>query len=900
MPKAGIAAGLSKFALDFGSELAKDEDVRKMGRKVMEQLSNPAAVIGSGDKSGGGKKGAAAAAAAGGGGGGGGKQAKSPSSSSAGGKGAGKGPRRVASTSRTYADPGRSRRPGLPHRSSHDSQQKGSPGSGRSSPTGQHRSSRSASYSHHHPLNTNGSPYYGSPAYAHPQLLQPGMPAEYAYGTPSAGQSPLSSPRPSPAVVALSGYPPQHRVVLEARALDAGYGSDGYSSQSRSPSSGYAFAEPDYGAVGGRRSRERSNSVGDIRPSPNRAQQQKTYQAQQDTGSYFAAPAGRLARMSLAASGGGGGGASSSTSGSGTDSALHHRLPAPPSTPPLPNAERNGPSAISTSGGASRKPSASGSGPIYSAQGTSIVVPPHGTTATHALHSLNTDVASARSSAVSAPATPSGGAGAARLDSSLESLSKKDGKKPASAFAGTTAAGSASTPGSAAMTPSQSYDALASSRQRIGAGVPMADVTFAARCAMLIYSLFDLEDTRDYFDSGKNKLEHNPTLLDVVFSDPGKSIKNWALFKRKSDGALVISVRGTSRGPDWVDDMLCHLKEKDYELERANTLRCRDGTTFYAHSSFLRYAVAMCSEVCTLLKRRLAKEAAKCKTSGASSPSSHHHHSHSAGASPLSTPSGESAQGKRRVSGLRPNKLIITGHSSGGAVASLLYLLLEHHYSHILANFSQVFCITFGSAPCVRRTHPLTTRPCDQVLSFILRGDPVPRLDMNYGLYLLDHYKRLPSRRRAAGTSSAHAGPSGSSGAAGPAAAFAGGSNGLAAHSMDDDAILTSGPGHAMAKQTAARDLDGEAFLSRLTELYGAERESERRASADGTLEVPLQDLFPAGEMLMIDAGKEDVWEIDAEKLEATSPVDVDRHEMKAYQRTLLAIQRAQPKLIID
>ncbi|KAK0518917.1 hypothetical protein OC842_007631 [Tilletia horrida] len=366
--------------------------------------------------------------------------------------------RRGLQQPRTYADPGRRAVQDCPTAAPTTAS-----GSGRSSPTGQHRSSRSASSTHHHPLNTNGSPYYGSPAYAHPQVLRPGLPAEYTYGTPSAGQSPLSSPRPCPAVFALSGYPPQHRVVFEARALDAGYGSDGHSSQSRSPSTGYAFAEPDYGAVGGRRSRDRSNSVADVRPSPNRAQQQKTYQAQQDTASYLTAPAGRLARMSLAASGGGRGGASSSTSGSGTDSALPHRLPARPSTPSLPNAERNGHSAVSTSGGASRKPSASGSGPILSAHGTSIVVPPHGTTATHALHSLNTDVASTRSSAVSAPATPSGGAGAARLDSSLESLTKKDVKKPASAFAGTTAAGSASTPGSAAMTPSQSCDALASS-----------------------------------------------------------------------------------------------------------------------------------------------------------------------------------------------------------------------------------------------------------------------------------------------------------------------------------------------------------------------------------------------------------------------------------------------------
>ncbi|KAE8225227.1 hypothetical protein CF326_g7905 [Tilletia indica] len=874
MPKAkagGIAAAVSKLALDVGAELSKDEDVRKMGKKVMDQLRSPSASAPASASSK--KKGK--------------ETGSSSSSSKSGSHSRSKSTSGGGRTSKILSNIGSggsgSRRPSMPHRSSHDS------GSGRSSPTGQHhRSSRSASYSQ--------PPYPGMGYSPSPQFLQPGVPAEYAqlkaddsadlsrgsgrnggYASKSAGTSPTSSPRP----FATAYLPAQHRAVIEARALD-GYGSEGYtagSPNSNGNGNGYSGrsrlsrtqGESDEAFAG----RERANSAGALHlPSSAR-------------GGYFSeGGGGRIARAIPTSASGGSPMPSAGDSSLFIQHAESHRLPAPPSTPP-PTDNNTSPD-YGRFEGSIPPPHTHKSSPlsnpglgnpvlVHSSNGTNVVLPPHGTTGSHAMahsHSHGSSPSSSHHhhnqhhhhSSSSAHTSPT-----ALTRDALEGLSKKEGKKPAH---------------QAPLTHSQTYDALASARSRIGAGVPLADVTFAARCATLIYTLFDLEDTRDWIDSGQDKLEKNPTLLDVTFSDPGQGIKNWALFKRKSDGCLIISVRGTSRGPDWVDDMLCHLKEKDFAMEKDSKLRCKDGSIFDAHSSFLRCALAMVPDIRKVLLTRTKSQ------SGASSPAVP-----SLPTSPLSTSGSDSASvrsSKRGANGAgKPlNKLIITGHSAGGAVASLLYLLLEHHYSSLLSQFSQMFCITFGSAACVRRTRPLTSRPSDQALAFILRGDPVPRLDMNYGLYLLDHYARLPSK------------PGVGAVAPSPATGGNGQSLDLLAENEDDEAagpsILRTGPGHAIPKQTAARDLDGETFLSRLTELYGSERESERRASNDGTLEVPLQVLFPAGEMLMIDVGRGDVWEIDAQKLEATSPVDVERHEMKMYMKTLAGIEKAQPKLIID
>lgn len=94
--------------------------------------------------------------------------------------------------------------------------------------------------------------------------------------------------------------------------------------------------------------------------------------------------------------------------------------------------------------------------------------------------------------------------------------------------------------------------------------------------------------------------------------------------------------------------------------------------------------------------------------------------------------------------------LLITGHSAGGAVASLLY-------SHMLSTtpetatelremmpcFKRIHCITFGSPPL--SLLPITKPPGEKLkkslfLSFVNEGDPVARADKKYVRSLLDLY----------------------------------------------------------------------------------------------------------------------------------------------------------------
>ena len=103
--------------------------------------------------------------------------------------------------------------------------------------------------------------------------------------------------------------------------------------------------------------------------------------------------------------------------------------------------------------------------------------------------------------------------------------------------------------------------------------------------------------------------------------------------------------------------------------------------------------------------------------------------------------------------------LLMTGHSAGGAVASLLY-------AHMLASeikselniltgcFKRIHCITFGAPPVslLPLTKPTVPRLKKSLfLSFINEGDPVPRADKAYIRSLLDLYTSpAPSVPRAA------------------------------------------------------------------------------------------------------------------------------------------------------
>lgn len=92
--------------------------------------------------------------------------------------------------------------------------------------------------------------------------------------------------------------------------------------------------------------------------------------------------------------------------------------------------------------------------------------------------------------------------------------------------------------------------------------------------------------------------------------------------------------------------------------------------------------------------------------------------------------------------------LLMTGHSAGGAVASLLYahMLAEQVKSELntLAGcFKRIHCLTFGTPPIslLPLTKPPTFRYKKSLfMSFINEGDPVPRADKAYVRSLLNLY----------------------------------------------------------------------------------------------------------------------------------------------------------------
>ena len=84
--------------------------------------------------------------------------------------------------------------------------------------------------------------------------------------------------------------------------------------------------------------------------------------------------------------------------------------------------------------------------------------------------------------------------------------------------------------------------------------------------------------------------------------------------------------------------------------------------------------------------------------------------------------------------------LLMTGHSAGGAVASLLYahMLAQEVQSELnllTGCFKRIHCLTFGTPPI--SLLPLSKPPIlrhkkSLFISFINEGDPVPRADKAY------------------------------------------------------------------------------------------------------------------------------------------------------------------------
>lgn len=110
--------------------------------------------------------------------------------------------------------------------------------------------------------------------------------------------------------------------------------------------------------------------------------------------------------------------------------------------------------------------------------------------------------------------------------------------------------------------------------------------------------------------------------------------------------------------------------------------------------------------------------------------------------------------------------LLITGHSAGGAVASLLYShmlsdTVHSELTHLRGFFRRVHCVTFGAPPV--SLLPLQKQPSPAYrksifLSVINEGDPVPRADKAYVRSLLELYV-APAPGSSSSSSSSPLGP---------------------------------------------------------------------------------------------------------------------------------------------
>ncbi|KAH6689722.1 Alpha/Beta hydrolase protein [Plectosphaerella plurivora] len=103
--------------------------------------------------------------------------------------------------------------------------------------------------------------------------------------------------------------------------------------------------------------------------------------------------------------------------------------------------------------------------------------------------------------------------------------------------------------------------------------------------------------------------------------------------------------------------------------------------------------------------------------------------------------------------------LVITGHSAGGAVASLLFchMLAEatgkaaSELNAVAGCFKRVHCVVFGTPPVSRRPLQKPTRPelaKSLFLSFLNEGDPVARADRAYVKSLLELFVSPAPKRR--------------------------------------------------------------------------------------------------------------------------------------------------------
>ncbi|RGP66874.1 lipase class 3 [Fusarium longipes] len=189
-------------------------------------------------------------------------------------------------------------------------------------------------------------------------------------------------------------------------------------------------------------------------------------------------------------------------------------------------------------------------------------------------------------------------------------------------------------------------------------------------------------------------------------------------------GTIVFAIRGTASFMDWAVNL------KSVPISPANFL---DDPGNLCHAGFLSVAKKMIKPVAARLRQLLQEDPARSAYS-----------------------------------------LLITGHSAGGAIASLLYSHMVAQTSEakselnvLTEHFKRVHCITFGAPPV--SLLPLSKPDAPSLrksvfLSFVNEGDPVVRADKAYVKSLLDllsssppssssHHKDTKSKQRSRSSS---------------------------------------------------------------------------------------------------------------------------------------------------
>ncbi|KAI1749712.1 alpha/beta-hydrolase [Xylaria castorea] len=163
-------------------------------------------------------------------------------------------------------------------------------------------------------------------------------------------------------------------------------------------------------------------------------------------------------------------------------------------------------------------------------------------------------------------------------------------------------------------------------------------------------------------------------------------------------GIIVFAIRGTANFIDWTVNL---------NTAPAAPTGFLDDASNFCHAGFLSVAKNMIAPVASRLRHLLEEDPGRCAHS-----------------------------------------LLITGHSAGGAIASLLYMHMlatskasSSELNLLTGCFKRVHCITFGSPPVsllplqVPRRHELRK---SLFYSFINEGDPVTRADKAYVKSLLE------------------------------------------------------------------------------------------------------------------------------------------------------------------